>query len=259
MSYSIYYDRAFVRVDGKYIPLVCSGSNNCFELIGRRKSPEKYWGVLNWKRDGQILFAEAEIREIAKDYDVYNQESGMIFKSRRRQFAPGEFERWVTGGMKRAYTIEEYCSFGNGFYVLDYSAQSADNRTRHPFSTTKELMTILGRLGGIREISVKMVNNRNVYRPINRRPRRAGLRACNLPECCVLAGEGIVGDIKGHTVYFVKPIRNGFRYVFQGGKDFAKAFGTEREAVRYLAKYADRLGKHANFKVVRFTKTGGAL
>lgn len=255
MSYSIYYDRAFVRVGDKFIPLVNSGSNNCFEFKGNREVPEKNWGILNWKHEDQAMFTEVEIHEIAKQYDQYNQESGMIFKSRHRVFGHGEFERWIVGGMKNAYTVEEYRSFGNSFFVLDYSPNEIDKWVRHPFSTTAELLELLDRFDGKREISIKLSDNREVYRPKNYLPRGRGLKPGDLPEYYVLGGEGVDKALKGLTVYLVKLRPNGIRYLTRKDSHSLKVFRTECEAERYYKKYESRLKPFAMFKPELITST----
>ena len=72
MSYSIYYERAFIRIGDKFIPLVNYGSNNCWENHNGREVPEKNWNVMNWQRENQFLFTAPELRELARIYDVYN-------------------------------------------------------------------------------------------------------------------------------------------------------------------------------------------
>jgi hypothetical protein len=258
MSYSIYYDRAFIRVDDKFVPLVNSGSNNCFQFSWNgREIPEKDWGVLNWKRPGRLIFSPEEIRVTAREYDRYNQESGMIFKSRYRQFGSGEFERWVINGMKRAYAVEEYHSFGNRLYVLDYSPPEINDWRKHPFSTTEELTGIIERLGTVPEINIKADNNREMYRPVNHRPRSRGLRADDLPEYYILAGEDLRREMQRRTVYLVRLTKYGFRYLTYRDSNAVKIFRTERDAARYIAKYADRLNKFAAFKPELVAKAGG--
>jgi hypothetical protein len=254
MSYSIYYDRAFIRVNDKFVPMVNSGSNNCFECRGNRQIPEKDWGVLNWKRYGRVLFTADEIREIAQEYDWYNQESGMLFKSRNRLFEPGEFERWVVNGMKRAYTVEEYRKFGNELYVLDYSSSEYLHWPHHPFSTTEELLTILDKLNSVKELGIKMANNRDVYRPVNHRPRGHGLSANDLTEYYVLGGEGIYGNLKGMTVYLVKMKPHGISYLTYETSPHLKVFRSERDAEKYIQKYSLRLKVFADFKPVQVSK-----
>ena len=44
MSSEIFYDKAFIRVGEKYIPIVNHGSSNCFDIDRRgREIPEKRW------------------------------------------------------------------------------------------------------------------------------------------------------------------------------------------------------------------------
>ena len=181
MSYEIYYDRAFISVGSNYIPLVNSGSSNCFEYgFGGRSICEKAWNVLNWKRGGRFMFTAAEVGEIARDYDEYNQESGMMYKSRHRAFDNSEMERWIINGMKRAYTVEEYVSFGNSLYVLDYSKGRSSEWERHYFATTDELLGILGRLKDTRSLEIKLGNNREAYRPKGQGAPRSKRRTCDL-------------------------------------------------------------------------------
>ena len=242
MSYQIYYDRAFIRAGDKFIPLANSGSNNCFQYVFRREVPEKNWNVLNWKHETQFLFTESEIKDIARVYDEYNQESGMMYKSRNRCFASGEFERWVINGMKHAYTVEEYVSFGNGFFVLDYSAKETKDWKRHNFKTTDELLNILDELKDIRSKEIKLRDNRDVYRPKTKRAPKKVLRASDLSEYYILKGE-----YNGSLLYFIKlNKKGGFQYLsyFTGG--LIKVFKTEKNALAYLKKYQWAL-KQYNF------------
>lgn len=49
MSYQIYYDKAFIKVEEKYVPMINSGSNNCWEVnFFGQEIPEKNWSVLNY-------------------------------------------------------------------------------------------------------------------------------------------------------------------------------------------------------------------
>lgn len=238
MSYQIYYDRAYIRVGDKFIPLVNSGSNNCFEygIHGRYKC-EKNWNVQNWQRSGQFIFTETEIREIARDYDQYNQECGMMFKSRNRCFGKGEMERWLINGMKRAYTVEEYVSFGNGFYLLDYSASESGQWKRYPLKTTGELLRLLDEHGGARHLELKLDDNREVFRPKSDVAPRKRRSAATLSEYYVLKG-----SIDDREVYFAGLNRKGgFKYIPYFSASSVKPFLSETEARRYLRQYGDRM------------------
>lgn len=57
MSSEIYYDRAYIRVGDRFIPVVNHGSSNCFDFDAcGREVPEKYWSVLNYTFHGRQLF-----------------------------------------------------------------------------------------------------------------------------------------------------------------------------------------------------------
>jgi hypothetical protein len=250
MSYQIYYDRAFIRIGDKFIPIANSGSNNCFEYYNGREVPEKSWNVLNWKRDYQFLFSESEIKDIARDYELNNQKFGIDFKSRNRWFESGEFERWIINGMKNAYTVEEYVSFGNRFYVLDYSHGEIEKWKEYFFKTTPELMKILDDLKDVRSKNIKLWDNREVYRPKLKRNKKKPLRAADLPEYYVLKG-----DINGSPAYFIKLNRkSAIRYLPYFTSGFIKIFKTERNALSYLKKYQFILNRY-KFTPEKITKT----
>jgi len=242
MSYQIYYDRAFIRIGDKYIPLANSGSNNTWEWYNGRDVPEKTWNVLNWKHEPRFLFSESEIKEIASGYDQYNQKERIIYKSRNRCFEPGEFERWIINGIKNAYTIEEYISFGNCFYVYDYSPEESEKYKRHYFKTTGDLMQILDDFKDTIFRDIKLQDNREIYRPKTKRTPKKILRAAGLPEYYILKGE-----YNGNTLYFIKLNRKGgFQYLSYFTERLLKVFKTEKDALAYLKKYEWTL-KRYNF------------
>jgi hypothetical protein len=233
MSYQIYYDRAFIRVGDKFIPLANSGSNNCWEYSGNRDIPEKNWSVLNWKHEYQFVFSESEIKKLARIYDQHNQESGIDHKSRNQCFESGEFERWIINGMKNAYTVEEYVSFGNDFYVSDYSADDTRDWKKYSFKTTDGLLKILDDLKDIRSKDIKLGYNREVFRPKVKRASKKVLRAADLSEYYVLKG-----DYNERTIYFIKLNRKGgFKYLSYFTRSQIKVFRAEKDALAYLKKY----------------------
>ena len=97
MSSEIYYDRAYIRVGDRFIPVVNHGSSNCFDFDAcGREVPEKHWSVLNYTFHGRQLFTEEEIRQIAAVYEAANSDNrDGIRKSRNRSFDVGEFGRWI--------------------------------------------------------------------------------------------------------------------------------------------------------------------
>jgi hypothetical protein len=165
MGYSIFYGRAFIRAGDQFIPLVCSGASNCTEWNGRRWVSERDWSVLNYGRRDRVLFSESEIHAIAKDYERINNENGMSFKTRNRPFAPGEFERWIIGGLKNAHTIEEYRSLGNDIQVVDYPNGMAERWRRQPVSADDELFRLIKQFRAGQEFDITFGNKWDVKIP----------------------------------------------------------------------------------------------
>lgn len=223
MSSQIYYDRGFILVGDKYIPIVNSGSNNCYEIswLGR-EIPEKNWSVLNNPDRQKMLFTVQEIHDIAKWYEQISMENrGGIRKSRNRSFEEGEFERWILGGMRLAHTVEEYRSYGNTVVVIVYDA---DYR-QYPVFTTEELLEKMQELAG-HSIGVGFEDNRHIYRPPMRQKGQP-FDFSQLPEFYVL---------NTRQGYFVK--RSSRRIWFaqnqQPTASRIRKFKTEKAAQKYL-------------------------
>lgn len=148
MSNEIFYTRAFIRVEKYFIPMVNEGSSNTWMPQYRGPDlPEKTWQVLNYKNRGKLLYTEEELKEIAEDYERISQKTRGCYKSRNRRFEPGEFERWILGGMKAAYTIEEYVEMGNTPYLVD---STGEQPVEYYIDTTDKLLEHLQELGSQR-------------------------------------------------------------------------------------------------------------
>ena len=120
MSSEIYYDKAFISIGDKYIPLVCHGSNNTYEFNRNgREVAERYWAVLNRPYREEVFISE-EIQKIAETCEGFSQDNrGGMRKSRNCAFEAGEFQRWFLAGLKNAHTIEEYRQYGNSVVLTD--------------------------------------------------------------------------------------------------------------------------------------------
>ncbi|MCL2106431.1 MAG: hypothetical protein FWH26_05140 [Oscillospiraceae bacterium] len=230
MSYEIYYDRAFIRVGDKYIPMVNHGANNSWEYsdFSGRQVPEKGWHVLNWQRRAQLLFTADEVRKQAALYEEINQRQGMCYKTRHQSFAYGEFGRWIVNGMNNAYTIEEYVSFGNTPFIYDHYG----GKCEHYFRTTEEFLALLEALQGKTELAVCFDDNRKVYRPVKPRAKSQPTDDQALAEYFVL---------KFDLGYFARWRKcGGFMYTFSAAVSSTRKFQKEADAAKYLAKYRER-------------------
>ena len=226
MSSEIFYDKAFIRVGEKYIPVVNYGSSNCFDFDWRgREIPEKHWSVLNHPYPGQLLFTAEEMQKIADVYeDASMSNRGGTRKSRNRSFEEGEFRRWILSGMKSAYTVEDYGKYGNVVIVIDYSE---DRWRRYSVPTTKALLEKIQELAG-HSITVGFWNERHVTHPRMRRSSTSqSFDFAALPAYYVL---------RGKQGYFVK--RSSKRIWFSRKLDakdsMVRKFKTEEAARKYL-------------------------
>jgi len=224
MSSEIFYDKAFIRVDDRFIPVVNHGSSNCFTFDCRgREIPEKHWTVLNYTHRDQQIFSAAEMREIAAVYEEASvRNRGGTRKSRNRSFEEGEFGRWILAGMNSAHTVEEYSRYGNTVTVIDYTE---DSWKRHCVSTTEELLEKLKELDG-QSISVSFWDDRHVKHPPTRR-KGTPTDFSKLPEFFVL---------RANTSYFVKRSSRRLWFIRQGpyGVSSARKFRTQKAAQKYL-------------------------
>lgn len=237
MSYQIYYDRAFIRVKDLFVPVVNSGSNNCWEVgFGGREIPEKEWEVLNHTCRSKFLFTADEIKEQAKIYEEISQRQGTCFKSRNRQFAKGEFESWIRCGMNSAFTTEEYYRCGNVPYISEYYSDDVSKHKTHYFKTTDEFLKLLEELKDAKSLEIRFENNRAVTKPKreskNVRIRNSGKR------CYVLKLDGERGS------YFCSFRKNNITLCGNPSYDFVRTFATEKAALKYLEKYKDRLSRY---------------
>ena len=72
MSSEIYYEKAFISIGDRFIPLVCRGSTNTYEFNAHgREFAERYWSVLDLPYRGRLLFTRDEIQKIAETYEGF--------------------------------------------------------------------------------------------------------------------------------------------------------------------------------------------
>lgn len=248
MSSEIYYDRAFIRVGDRFIPVVNHGSSNCFDFDAHgREVPEKHWSVLNYTFHGRQLFTEEEIRQIAAVYEAANSDNrDGIRKSRNRSFGVGEFGRWIMNGMKTAHTVEEYRACGNTVVVVEYTEPIWK---KHVVYTTEKLLDKLNDLDG-NPISVSFWDDRTVTHPPTRRKNDL-LKHNDLTEYYVLrAAQGFFVKRSSRRIWFARKIPPTAASV--------RKFGTEKVAQRYLDDNAKFFAEIA-FQIEHIQNGGGTI
>lgn len=103
MSYTIVYNRQFIRLDDKIIPLLLMGSNNCTEHHHGRERRERNWSTGYFSdRGAKIALPENELMDKIKS--LHNEQH---FKYHSKWIDDAAFVRFYKNGIKEAMTIEE--------------------------------------------------------------------------------------------------------------------------------------------------------
>lgn len=247
MSSAIFYDKAFIKVPGGYIPIVNCGFSNCFEFDWNgHEVPEKNWIVLNYPAYGKMVFTAEEMQKVAETYEEINTDNlGGNKKSRNRAFEKGEFGRWILAGMKTAHTVEKYWEYGNSVILIDRSEEKWKRIFLH---STDELMEKLKEYDGRKDFTIGFDDNRHVTHPVMRSKSKP------FDYSRAAAFYVLYSTTKG---YFVK--RSSKRiWTVQSASPHARnirKFRTEKEAYRYLEDNQAFFSKCA-FLVERVLKEG---
>ena len=230
MSSEIFYTKAFIKVDDKFIPLMNHGSSNCSTINYQgREVADKHWSVIRYPYEDRFIFTEEEMREIARRHEEANTKNrGGTRKSQYKAFEVGEFERWILGGLRYAYTVEDYTHFENTVQIMDY-----DTRKRTTVRTTDEFLEAI-RKGEGHTIDVVFADDREVKHPRRRRTLK------------------VVGEFEAMEKYYVLKNESGYfvrlsgSYVWGVAKltDQVKKFKSERETQAYYKKFEQRLRSH---------------
>jgi len=123
MSYEIIYDKQFIKVKDKYIPLVLWGSNNCYEYTNGGERRERNWhnllsykGKQLWTLDEMMEYCDNELNKIKERYPDVDEKD--IIKNFGYYTSIGVNGHWggTTFGMfkglfrtgaKKAITVEQ--------------------------------------------------------------------------------------------------------------------------------------------------------
>lgn len=107
MSYEIVYNKQFLKIDGKIIPLVLHGSNNCYELLyNGRQRRERKWNPFYIGSNKQISLSETDLMKMSEslcdggEYQDHFMQNGKWVDNQG-------LIRFFQNGIKNAKTIEE--------------------------------------------------------------------------------------------------------------------------------------------------------
>lgn len=108
MSYSIVYNKQFLKIDGKIIPLVLYGSNNCYEPLpnGRQRRERQWYSLYFNGTNEQIAATKVEIMEMVKSYCNGGKYQEHFMQNGKWVDDKG-LNCFIQNGIKNAKTIEE--------------------------------------------------------------------------------------------------------------------------------------------------------
>lgn len=107
MSYEIVYNKQFLKIDGKIIPLVLHGSNNCYEsLYNGRQRRDRNWNPFYIGSNKQIALLETDLIKMVEslcdggEYQEHFMQNGKLIDDKG-------LIRFFQNGIKNAKTIEK--------------------------------------------------------------------------------------------------------------------------------------------------------
>lgn len=270
MSYSIYYDKQFIKVsDNQFIPMIEAGDNNVYEGTGRKRARD--WQFNRWVAPN-IIASKEEILGVVEDYrkslidrgeksaKEYNDDSylysdkrfgwhcGMtIYGKSTSGTSYGMFKGFYETGMKQALTIEELKEYSVNVSITTsyYSDQEIKKHglekrnavsiqsTEHLIELVKEWKEYYKDCSEVItfDISDWAIKNIKNDRSRKRRQNKRQKEYVNVHKFYVLDCIGLPG-------YFVRNTARGFKY--SSYYSSAKKFLEEKQAKKFHEKLRNK-------------------
>lgn len=262
MSYEIIYLKQFVKVsETEFIPIILTGSNNCYEMTHTGKERrERNWTTFTWALKGKLIGTLKEMVDVceadrAKHKEQYPDEytdnrfgyyaSLAIGGASTVRTTFGMFKGLFVSGCKKAMTIEELKAQGlsievkNGYvYSEELNKLSLIRKSVVP-NTTAELIDAINELTAYYKdsnisVQVVFVNSAERVKRVqyfaNRLAKQNNVAKTKVKK---LITEYFV--FKFDNGYYVKGTRRGFAYTFYRGNSEKRVY-TEKQATKFCDK-----------------------
>lgn len=256
MSYGIIYNKQFIKVDDKnFIPMILSGSNNCYDYNGKRS---RDWNPFTFIIEGKLIGSLEEMLENAEkdnqsqygkydnDYDESMFGNNIALKFNNSYGTFNQYKSFLKTGCRKAKTVEELTELGIGIAVCNSYISMDDTTASSSISvtTTQELKDAIKEIddfyaGTNIHATVRFTNhyetvNAKIKNKIdyNERLRRKEAKRKKLNE----ATELFIIQIDKQN--FVKLTKYGYRYSYND--KIAKEFLSEKEALPTLKRIKDK-------------------
>lgn len=249
MSYEIVYNRQFLKIDDKIIPLVLYGSNNCTEISSRgRERRERSWHPMYFGRNETIAFSEQEILErVRSNFNGYEH-----FMRNGKWVDDAGLLRFFQNGVKEAKTIEELQEtyFFNGLFGYFSVWGRSGNHVEHrkEIRSSDDLREYLK--DAEKRLDERTDSDGDIFiclsyydEKFSRREKRESKPKERLTDFYALQVQNIGNSIG----YLEKVTKTKLLYSPLGSR--TKQFRTEKEAVRYKEKLDGRIKGSIDFSV----------
>lgn len=247
MSYDIVYNKQFLKIDGKNIPLILYGSSNCYDVLQNgRQRRERKWGTIYTGGSNKIIaVTEAEIMEKIESCCDGGKHQEHFMKN-GKWVDDKSIIRFFQNGIKNAKTIEElktdYFFMGMYGYFSIWKGMNNIIENRVEINSSEDLRYFLkaakNRIDNRKEEGVYICLK---YYNENFKPRIKPVRKVK----------------ERLTDYFAIRIGNGNSYLIKLTSkrikytsicELTKQFKTEREANEYVKKLIEK-GFNVDFSV----------
>ena len=263
MSWDILYNRQFVRVNDSVIPMILSGSNNCYEISrngGNGRRARDWWRHTFYLDEGALgitpeRLAEKMDTKMEEYVERYKDEADRtaVMKSwgyytairirSNHNTTYNQYKAFYMNGCKEAMTVEELAEHGVFLRIGVYYYKQEDilNKGLEILpsvtpKTTQELINEFNRFVtyyGYNLVTVGFESEYAVERMIKmlrgKKPKER--KYIETKEFYVLKAIG------GYQ-YFIRNIKRGYRYAFS--ETSAKKFLTEKKANAFLKRMRNK-------------------
>ena len=248
MSYSIVYAREFIKTgDGRILPLVLCGSNNCWTIgISGRESRERHWNLMYiGNNEIPALFPKQLIKKvkayIPSEYQQHFMRNGMWVDD-------AGLIRFFENGIKKAKTLEEINDellvksllCGEVYYYKGYDAVCIHSSTIKSTEQLDDFLSEADRLICENKDAHKLYVDISfdIEKPLERE-KVARKKKERLKQFYVVTTKfGYVSSLTRSGIYSTH------------SADYAKQFKTEKEAVKWIKdRDIERRFRKSNFGV----------
>lgn len=218
MSYAIYYDKRVFKVgEDKYVAMISSGDNNCWQCSYPRDIPSKDWTPIRLKN--RVMLSKEEILNILEGSEKWD-----VAKARGNFFKDDEFKRWILAGVKNAITLEEAVSYSifNQFRIFSEKSGSYEY-----IKTTSELVERLTDIEKNEEDVIISLDCRDFTPKKRSRSIKDKVEQDHYFVIKIYSLKNVFGG------YFVKKKKYGYKYTLYKDYCSVRKFKTEKLASKY--------------------------